>query len=695
MTAIALILLFCWIACTSGRFFATRLLSPVLSHEERLAFSGAVGLGAAAYGVLALGLAGKLTLAWVTGYWIILALFGLFGAAATIADVRGAAASLASDLKPARGNWRRAIAAASIAVVIGCGAASAASAFLPPSGHEWDALAYHLADPAVFLSHHRIDILPTEHHSNFPFTTEMLFTVGLLYQGYALANLFHLATAALTAMAMLGFCRRMTGTIAGYIAVLVFATTPVVLWEAGVAYIDVALGLYVTLSTFAAVTGICGSREPGNLQGRSDFSSLLMLAGVCMGFALGVKYLALIPLGLICIALILYRAPARVVAGYLVPAVIVASPWYLKSAIEMRNPVYPYLFSLFPHSRYWSAGRAATYSSEQNGFGLAHSLKQPASALRNLAQSPWSVIAEPYRYTNGGDFTFAALAGGLYAAFGFALALQRKVRRGVVLLAWIGLTEVISWFFVAQVIRYLVSYMPVLAIVCGYSAARIAGWTEKEDEAKIPFASYLVAAVLAAQAAFTFWSLFALPTSAVDAMAAGMMPAAVSMPEIADMLSGPGSRSEALSRELEFYPAEQWINNHTGKNEGVAIYDETRGYYLRRPYLWANGEHSAYIPYRNMRNGLQLSNWMLQHGIEYAMINLRWSPAADASAAGALNGNEAQFLDKWYVHPTQPQEHWRQLVADAIARGYWTVQFAEHGVVVLRITSSQSIGGAG
>src|SRR5207302_8348720 len=140
--------------------------------------------------------------------------------------------------KTARG-LERFLCALGLSACLIFGTLAVIACFQPPAGHEWDVIAYHLADPKVFLAEHRIFSMPTEHHSNFPLTMEMLFTVGLLYADYPLANLFHFLTAALTVGAMFAFCRRMLSAPVGWIAVTLFVMTPVVLWEASVAYVVV------------------------------------------------------------------------------------------------------------------------------------------------------------------------------------------------------------------------------------------------------------------------------------------------------------------------------------------------------------------------------------------------------------------------------------------------------------------------
>jgi hypothetical protein len=47
---------------------------------------------------------------------------------------------------------------------------------------------------------------------------------------------------------------------------------------------------------------------------------------------------------------------------------------------------------------------------------------------------------------------------------------------------------------------------------------------------------------------------------------------------------------------LPAYGAMQWLNQHAAEDEVVALYGEPRGYWLDRPYLWAERGHSTIIP---------------------------------------------------------------------------------------------------
>lgn len=407
-----------------------------------------------------------------------------------------------------------------------------------------------------------------------------------------------------------------------------------------------------------------------------------------MGFALGIKYLALVPFLLVLLLLVVRRVPLRSMAVYVGVALALAAPWYLKNIVLTHNPVYPYFYSLFPNSRYWSADRAAPYQAEQDSFGYPHSLHQPAEALQNLLQTPWHLLVHAERYANTGNYTFMEQLGGLYAGLGLALLLLGRIPRPVRALMGLGLAQVVAWFFIAQVGRYLISILPLLAIGAGYAAWRLAQPDDKPGPVRWP--GVLAGVLLGGQAALLFWGLFVLPTSVRDAGVTstfdlGWRVTSLSVPEAASLLGQPDATDAFLRSHLDIYNAIQWINAHSRPSEGVILYEETRGFYLDRPYLWGNGLHSAYIPYDRLSTGRELTQWLRQHSIHYALINLNWYPqrANDTQLPNGPNHNEEEALQRWYMQTNPAQEKWRNLLADALRSGAWEPVFSGNGVIVL------------
>ncbi len=696
MKAIALATIALWIAAGFGRFWILdfgfwirRSASPDSNFPDsapnlRPAFSllnfanaAALGLGVASYGVFALGWMGLLRFWPVTLWWLLLALIGLPG---MIANGRDALAGLKISLVSGQNGAKaeRIFCVSAALGVLFCGAVALLACFVPPNGLAWDALAYHLADPKVFLQMGRIVSLPTEHHSNFPLTMETLYAVGLLYDGYALANLFHFVMGTLTVLAILGFCRARFSPAVGWAAALIFATTPVVLWEAGTAYIELGFGLYATLAALSALSVIesAGQNNPKSTD--------TLIAGLMMGFALGMKYLALLPFVFIGFLLIWRRVPVRQIAIYAGLALLVGSPWYVKNAVVTGNPVYPFAYSAFPHSRYWTADRAKMYQGEQDHFGEAHSLKQPAVAAQNLLLAPLRLLTEAGKTSNPGEYTFMALIGGIYGAFTLALLVQKRRPPEIQnILVLVGL-QLLAWFFVAQISRYLVAVLPLLAICCGYMVWKLSLAKSANNLTRIA-----VFAALIGQVMMLLWGLFVLPVSAIAALQSGTMPTALSVPDALAIVTAPDGAENHLRRTLDVYDAMDWINHNTPKDAGVVLYDNVLGFSLDRPYLWGNAQHSSYIPYETCADGKQLTEWMRRHNMRYALFNLNLAaPQYDPTGAQFPQGpnrNEDAALRQWYGATPYPAGDWRLPIQDAIRTGQWRTVYARNGVIVLEM----------
>ncbi len=737
MKALLIWLVLSWIAAGAGRtlLLRWRALAEIvpLTGLEAFVYASALGLGVAAYGVFALGLVGLLSYWPVTLWWLVLAGIGLPGMRAHGRELAAWPSRWRSSETASPDSGRapgRILMGAALLTLLLLGLIALLACFRAPGAIEWDVISYHLADPKVFLQQHRITGLPTEHHSNFPFTIEMLFSVGLLYEGYALANLFHFLTAALTALALIAWCRRFFAPPVGVLAALLFVSTPIVFWEASVAYLDLGLALYVTLALFAALTAAAAGRPDG---ARKHAGAWMALAGVLTGFALGVKYLALVPFALLGLWLLLRRLPLRGVLAYFALAIAIGSPWYLKNIVLTHNPVYPYFYKLFPQSRYWSADREAAYKSEQNSFGAPHALGQPREAVLNLLQAPWQLLTHSQRYYNGGEYTFLALVGGLYFAYLFGLAFLKPLPRALSVILWLAFWQFAAWFFVSQVARYLIPTLPLLAVGGGYflwragnlfplsasplstppfaKALSSTGQERAVQDSEIsgrpateapmqPAALWTGIGALALLAAFVqagllLWTLAAWPTGGAEARAMrqrGVPTNAFGLTDIASAVADPASQQTRLRRELDNYEAMEWINQNTPAGAGVVLYDDVRGFYLDRPYLWGNSLHSSYIPYETLSDGAALTAWLRQHNIRYALINMNYSPAnTERNAIPSDPAIADQVLQSWYVQINpQTASRWQQLVADALRRHLWTMVETAHGNVVLQLADANS-----
>jgi hypothetical protein len=579
---------------------------------ERFSFGAALGLGVLAYGVLFLGLAGQLTRPALLGLVIVV---GLLGAVQLLRLAR-AAAREAQAWMLRRWTWEDWVALGLVAFCLTMAFLTLLAAMSPPSDLDWDGLTYHLAAPRLFLRHHAIHPIEYDSHSNFPFTVEMLFLLGLAGGGAAGAKLFHWAAAWLTALAIAVWVSRHLHSSdrpgqapppwAGPLAAALWMSIPLCAWEAGTAYIDLGTALF-QFNALATLTRALGheARRRHGIELRWT-----LVAGVLTGFALGTKATALLQFGLLGLALVVValRSGKRTawwgVLAFGGAALLVGSPWYIKSYIWTNNPVYPFLYSLFPGSIHWNKAFDEAYRHEQQSFG------RPGHTLLDIFRAPWDLAF------HGRDFfittqrrllwdRWASLSPLAVALPPLALYARRPGRRALLFLLY-ALLSMVAWWFLSQQSRYL---LPVYAPLAAAGVGIVLSLPDRMlRRAALGFCGVSMAVGLgfAAQMALPGW----------ERLVNGM------------------SDEEYLSQTLpSLYPAVQFVDS-LPRQSRIAMYQDTRGYYFTRDYLWANpGQHDL-IPYDQLHNGGELVEYLRRHfGITHVLVNLSLSKPEDVEAA--------------------------------------------------------------
>ena len=123
------------------------------------------------------------------------------------------------------------------------------------------------------------------------------------------------------------------------------------------------------------------------------------------------------------------------------------------------------------------------------------------------------------------------------------------------------------------------------------------------------------------------------------------------------VVSGQVTREEYLQRTFPPYEAMEYLNRLPAGTR-VALYQETRGFYLDRNYLWANPLQNTLIPYQRFKNGAELVQFLKTDlGVTHVLIN----------TAGLAGSEETQ---------------WWRFLKDAIDRDDLIPVFAASGVLV-------------
>ena len=231
---------------------------------------------------------------------------------------------------------------------------------LPPT--DFDVKAYHLTGPKEYFLNGQITFLPHNVYTNFPFLTEMLCLLGMVlrqdwYWGALAGQVVLMGFAPLTALALFCAGRRWFGETAGWLAAVIYLSTPWTYRLAIIPYVEGALSCYLFLSLFVVLMAIEASRHEDS---RSKSNRLCLLAGLFSGSAMACKYPGLvsvvIPLGLACAVTAIRSQKAegrrqwaaiKAITGFLIGTALAIGPWLLKNLVATGNPVYPLAYGLF------------------------------------------------------------------------------------------------------------------------------------------------------------------------------------------------------------------------------------------------------------------------------------------------------------------------------------------------------------
>lgn len=596
-----LILPIVWIVTAAGmRVCALSSLPADATRLERALIGCAVGLGMLAYGVLAVGLIGWLNRWAVAGVVVALALFGA-----------NQHAVLARGLTRALHNLRRPDPTEACAMCLGTGFLFIAlvGCFTPPTlfifpigQTEWDSLAYHLADPKIYIRAHRILYIPWESHSNFAFTAEMWYAIGLLFNSVPLAKLFHLTCGIGACLGAYAIGLRHLGHRSGLAAALLLAGSAPILAEAGTSYVDLAATFYSTLTLLTLLNGAA----------TRNWRWITPSSAILMGFTLSCKALALTSLAMFAAGILLWLLVRQKqpigralggTAGWCALSLSVGAPWYVKSYIWTGDPVFPFGWALFRNS-HWNTINAAQYSASNLSFGLGH---KPI----DLIFAPWNVTMYPlpghlpatYAYLTVptasvqpfNNFQSLLIAVPVIFVTSLITLPFLKATQAVRALSLYAAISFVLWFVSMQYVRYLLPLFPVLALLSAWSIVQLIKMRR--------FSGYALAALAALSLCFTLYC--------------GLWLAKLEFP----VATGNESQSAFLLRTDSGYGAMSWLNSSTPQGSTIAFYGEPLGYYCDRNYFWADSEHSTYVPYQSFHTAMDLQLWLNAHHVGYILVN--------------------------------------------------------------------------
>ncbi len=511
----------------------------------------------------------------------------------------------------------------------------------PSTSFDWDSIAYHLAVPKIWIQQGHAGSISYIHHSNFPGAVDSWFTFGESLGGQTAAKSFTWWFTIYGAIAIFGFIKDRFHATPAWLCTIAFASIPMVMWESGTAYVDVANGLFAGFG-FVFAAQYIEKRE------KSD----LILAAVLLSFAAGSKYTGLQAIFIASLVVLLLINKAEKLGAVKMGGLAagLASFWYIKNWILVGNPVYPFFYSVLG-GKNWDTFNGQIYSEEQKTFGYSGAL--------NLGQSVLGLITSPGRFTNptptaGTGFAFVSLGFAVFvgAVIGIIRGLASKFERSLALMI---LLQLLAWFALSQQSRYILT----LVVPMLYFFVKALDWK--------PLSKFVMGC-LALQVLASFWIAFDK-----NGMVAERLPVLIGAITRDEFLGGYQLEDgSSMPGHVETYNLSKFIDADSSVTK-VALFDEVFGYYLNKPYFWAGPGHTTEMDYANIKTADEFVANLKKLGISHVYLKVRLpkgSPelALFESSTGLTGEAPVPYPESIRKDQMVDQRNkWRVLFAEAVA----------------------------
>jgi len=383
-------------------------------------------------------------------YLIALVLPGLLGLALRVPPITSAEAL--------GGRQPDAVVVACAVILTVIAALDMVQAMAPPA--DADTLAYHFALPKQFLAAGHLQFVPRAIDGAIPLLLHMTYLVALGIGGERALTLWVMLLGWVAAWLFYGLGRGVLDRRWALMLVVLFVTTPAVVYGSGSGQIELKLAL------FAMVAGLAVARAV-----RSGDWRFACLAGLAVGFYIGAKYTGLLFAAVCGLALLVQRRWFMHGAVFGVVSLLVGSQWYLWNALNAGDPVFPLLYDwLGAKHSYWSPEIARflrdQWAPEEN--------PAPRTVLWLIAYPFAATLRAIENWDSGrtglGPYGLLALP---FALFGLWRHRGRIGASPLFTYAAITLVFYVVWFFsgVSQRVRHLLPIYPFF-LLCLSAAAR-------------------------------------------------------------------------------------------------------------------------------------------------------------------------------------------------------------------------------
>ncbi|MDD5686464.1 MAG: glycosyltransferase family 39 protein [Elusimicrobia bacterium] len=425
------------------------------------------------------------------------------------------------------------------------------NAIAPPTEH--DSLAYHLAIPKLWIKHGGMFYVPWL-TANWPYNSEMLFLFGLSLGSDILPQLFNFANVLITAGILYSFSKKYFCEQVAWLSVLLFLTMRIVVINSGVAGSDFTLGMFA----LAAIYAFWNYKN-------EDKTPWLVLSAVMAALSAGCKYNGLLIILIIGLYIVIFikSQKLKILFRFCLISIVVASPWYIRNYIMTGNPVWPFIFG----EKDWNpvAGRE---------FFL-RSIIPGTSFLINDFKSffKYFIINNNLKYEPQYFVISFLLVFIIFIIF-------KKIKVDLIiksLILYIFINCVL-FFNQIEIWRLLIPAHPLLCLILSWM---IIALYKSGKKITVLLLCFSIFSSVNMKSTIELFYAFGIKSQVNPAIS---------------------PKERYLDITSTIYPISRYINENLPENSKVLLFNETRGYYIDKEYLWGDCGNQGIINYYELRD---------------------------------------------------------------------------------------------
>jgi len=435
-----------------------------------------------------------------------------------------------------------------------------------------DALIHHLAIPKLWLVNGGYYEIPWAKFSYYPMNIDLLYLIPLYFKNDIVPKFIHCAFGIGIGVLVYLYLGKRLGRNWGLVGFLIFFSTPVVVRLSTSAYVDLGMVFFITAGVMAWLTW--------QNEGYNDLKWLI-LSAVFMGLAVGSKYNALIAWFFVNLMMVFYYSSdtkkglqaIKYGALFFVVTFLVASPWFIKNALQTGNPLYPLFggfFRLLHHAGETGSGVVAAVSDSNWASGIFQ--RREAIFGEGFCETLLIPLRIFFQGKDGSPQYFDGVMNPiLIVMLPFAFLKNNFGRDRLFFLLFSVFFLLMGYFLAVVRIRYILPIIPFLTILSVMGIKNLIEWINRFPRPVGNSGILLISFMMAI--------LIALNILYIKDRYTTIKPER--------FVFHAETRDEFLTRNIGYYPTVQYINENLSDDAKIFfMFMGNQGFYLDREYFY-------------------------------------------------------------------------------------------------------------